>query len=120
MADIDLSKPLDLSKFGTSDDPCFGKLHDLTAPECKRCGDADICAIVTLQNQHKVRQLESNNTRFKDVEEGQTKTEAQPYQKYIKKLNDTGTKSYVMVRKVIAKYGIHKKLAKKYVKECTT
>lgn len=43
-----LAIPFDVTKFGSEDDPCFGKLYDLTTPECQGCGDNELCAIATL------------------------------------------------------------------------
>lgn len=66
---IDFLKPIGIDKIGSSDDPCFGKLYDLSTEECKRCGDSELCAVVF--SQHKARntrdKLESEN-RYKDLE----------------------------------------------------
>lgn len=65
---VDLMEPVDITQFGTKDDPCFGKEYNLSAPECKRCGDSELCAIVMGQNNNlKRKDLESKN-RFKDLE----------------------------------------------------
>lgn len=69
LTDIDLLKPIDVLSFGSEDDPCFGKLHDLKAPECQECGDAEFCAIVKGQNLQKERIEIETNKRFKDIEE---------------------------------------------------
>ena len=47
--------PFDVSKFGSEEDPCFGKAYDLSAPECQRCGDLEFCAIAFSQKQHLLR-----------------------------------------------------------------
>ena len=61
-------EPIDVTQFGTDNDPCFGKLYNLAEPECKRCGDSALCGIVFGQNQNLERkQIESKN-RFKDLE----------------------------------------------------
>lgn len=67
--DQDLLKPIDVLSLGSDDDPCFGKHHDLLAPECKECGDADFCAIVKAQGLHKERLDIETKQRFKDIEE---------------------------------------------------
>lgn len=65
---VDLMEPVDITQFGTKDDPCFGKEYNLSAPECKRCGDSELCAIVMGQNNNlKRKEIESEN-RFKDLE----------------------------------------------------
>ena len=64
----DFLEPIDITKFGTDDDPCFGKHPNLAEPECKRCGDSALCGIVFGQNLNVKRaEIESNN-RFKDLE----------------------------------------------------
>ena len=68
-SEYNLLEPLDIFSFGTENDPCFGKLHDLKAPECIDCGDSEFCAIVQAQNL-RVKQLEIEaKQRFKDIEE---------------------------------------------------
>jgi hypothetical protein len=65
---VDTLVPIDISIFGSEDDPCFGKLYDPTAKECGMCGDSSICAIVSAQNQHSKRALVEKKTSFKDIE----------------------------------------------------
>lgn len=67
--DVDILKPLDVTEFGSEDDPCFGKLHDLKAEECMDCGDSEFCTIVQSQNLHKERLEIEAKQKFKDVEE---------------------------------------------------
>lgn len=52
---VDLSKPFDYKMLGTADDPCFGKHFDEKAPECKACGDREICAVVMSQKLNLLR-----------------------------------------------------------------
>jgi len=66
---LDLLTPIDITQFGTDSDPCFGKLHDLKAPECMRCGDADFCALAKAQHLHSSRLKLEGKQRFKDLEE---------------------------------------------------
>lgn len=40
-----LLTPIDVSRFGSEDDPCFGTLYDLTTDECLNCGDHELCGI---------------------------------------------------------------------------
>jgi len=67
--DIDFLLPVDITKLGSDEDPCFGKLHDLSASECLECGDSDFCALAKAQNLHTVRFNIEQNQRFKDTEE---------------------------------------------------
>lgn len=66
--DINLMKPIDITKFGSDDDPCFGKLYNLSAEECRRCGDQELCSIVFGQGLHLKRKEVEKETRFKDIE----------------------------------------------------
>lgn len=68
-SEIDLLKPIDILSLGGEDDPCFGKHHDIKAPECIECGDSDFCAIVKAQGLHKERIDIESKQRFKDIEE---------------------------------------------------
>jgi len=67
--DQDMLKPIDVLTLGSDDDVCFGKLHDLMAPECKECGDSEFCTIVKAQELHKERLEIETEQRFKDIEE---------------------------------------------------
>ena len=66
---IDLSKPIDLSKIGTPDDPCFGTQYDPRDKDCKICGDIEICAIDQMQNNKLQRELLAKEKDFKDLDE---------------------------------------------------
>ena len=59
--------PFDITKFGTSEDPCFGKYNDPKAEECQRCGDYEFCSIVTAHNLKKLRAKEEFKVEFKDL-----------------------------------------------------
>jgi len=87
-------QPIDVEIFGSPNDPCFGKLFDLSTPECKRCGDSDICAIVSSQKLKVKREVIESNNRFKDLEDAMTKEEL------VKSLSKKYTK--VKLKKVIA------------------
>lgn len=69
--EFDLLKPIDILSLGGEDDPCFGKLYDLVASECKICGDREFCAILSSQNLLIKNQNMEAVQRFKDVEEGE-------------------------------------------------
>ena len=67
--DVDLLKPIDITKYGSENDPCFGKLYDLGADECKRCGDSELCSAVYSRTAAKgIRDKEQNGNRYKDME----------------------------------------------------
>lgn len=63
---IDFSKPINVTKFGSDDDPCFGKHYDMTTKQCKICGDAEFCQIKTGQNQHLLRDQKSSEKEYLD------------------------------------------------------
>jgi len=64
----DITKPLDFSKIGTLEDPCFGKHHDVKAPECVSCGDSELCLIALSQKAKLKREKLEETITFKDVE----------------------------------------------------
>lgn len=65
---VDLLKPVTIEQLGTKDDPCFGKHYSISAPECQRCGDCELCAIVVGQKNHIKRAKEEKKGAFKDTE----------------------------------------------------
>lgn len=65
---LDFSTPIDITLFGTSKDPCFGKLYDATQSECKQCGDCEACAIVQSQYQNLMRDSLEKENRYIDRE----------------------------------------------------
>lgn len=65
---VDFLKPIDFSKVGTEEDPCFGKLYNLSTDACKRCGDNELCCALFAQNMTKQRKKIESNNRFKDLE----------------------------------------------------
>jgi hypothetical protein len=67
---IDRMKPINFKDLGGENDPCFGKHYDLKAKECKKCGDCEICAIVSGQKNF-LSQIEKQEAKneFKDLGE---------------------------------------------------
>lgn len=65
-----LALPIDPLVFGSDDDPCFGKLYDLTTKECKSCGDSEFCALKfnQLKNEPRRKKLEASSS-FLDLED---------------------------------------------------
>lgn len=69
--DKSLLKPFDITKFGSEDDPCFGKAYDLNSDECHICGDVEVCAIAFMHHSQSIRlELEKTN-KYKDLEEAE-------------------------------------------------
>lgn len=117
---VDTTKPLepfDITQFGTDDDPCFGKHYDLTADECKICGDCTVCAIVYNQQTEKLRTKEEKNHRFKDLELDKPK-KGKPDKKksYIVNLREKNIPTLKIIKKVMEKFDMEKDKAKKLVK----
>jgi hypothetical protein len=117
---VDITKPImpfDIDKFGTEEDPCFGKLHDLTADECKRCGDCTICQIVYNQGTLIDRAKEESNGRFKDLELGESKPDKKAIKKFIKSKLKDKVLSIKIKKQVVTKFGITKEEASKLIKK---
>jgi len=85
LSEDEIMKPLDIEKFGSDDDPCFGKLYNLGTDECKRCGDSEICGIVFAQKMNKDRTAIEKKTRFKDMELTKDRDDIKVYVKKLKK-----------------------------------
>ncbi len=99
---LDMIKPLDLTQFGASDDPCFGKHHDPQVAECQRCGDAEVCSIVCSQIQHLTRDKVEQGQKFKDIEPTELKKEDTINQVIFDKLNTKKDKK--MKLKILASF----------------
>lgn len=66
---LDLLYPIDITKLGSQEDPCFGKHFLPSCSECQRCGDAELCQIVISQKLHTKRGKIEKEGKFKDMEE---------------------------------------------------
>lgn len=102
-AQLDFFIPIDILTLGGPDDPCFGKLHDISTPECGRCGDSELCSIKMMQTMKGVRGKEEKTKPFKDQEEVYIQVE-----NYLKSKMPPGTKFKVsmIVSKVKEKFMI--------------
>lgn len=99
---FDYMEVIDITTIGTKDDPCFGKLYDLSENTCRMCGDNARCAIVQSQNQLGDRKTVEKKNRFKDLETAD-KDEIKIYLTKLK--NKDGLKRFEAVKKAIKKYG---------------
>lgn len=114
---LDIAKPItpmDIDKIGSDDDPCFGKLYDLTEEPCKRCGDNTICAIASNQKTISMRHDEESNNRFKDIELEIKKDKGEL--KYIKSQLSKGVSSFKLTKRLIKKFNLSKEEARKLIK----
>lgn len=64
----DIFEPIDITKLGSGNDPCFGKNYDLLTKECKMCGDSELCCIKFTALMGKTRKELEAETKFKDLE----------------------------------------------------
>ena len=64
----DILEPIDITKLGSGQDPCFGKHYDLSTQECKMCGDSELCCIKFTALMGKTRKELEAETKFKDLE----------------------------------------------------
>ena len=64
----DIFEPMDITKLGSGNDPCFGKNYDLSTKECKMCGDSELCCIKFTALMGKTRKELEAETQFKDLE----------------------------------------------------
>lgn len=102
----DLIIPIDLTIFGTENDPCFGKLHDLTAPECRQCGDSELCAIATSHANSKKRfKLESQQS-FKDMEDTEQDLKEKRVRRYINKRLEKGKTLNGSIKRAAIRYDL--------------
>ena len=111
---LDLLVPLDVLSLGSDDDPCFGKYHDLLAPECKECGDSEFCMIVKAQGLHKERLDIENKQRFKDVEEADEEMVSKRVEakQIIKEYKEKGFKRLKTILIISKKMGLPKNIIK--------
>ncbi len=101
--EIDLMEPVDITLFGTDDDPCFGKHYDLKADECQRCGDSEFCALKMGQTLNKERKQIESSTKFLDVDEEVNSTdETERVKKSVRRAIRKGT-SLLKVKKLIGR-----------------
>lgn len=62
-------KPLDVLRYGSEDDPCFGKLYEPMNEVCRLCGDIELCGIAFSGNLKKNRENLEKEKSFLDLEE---------------------------------------------------
>lgn len=113
-SDYDFLKPIDILSLGSDDDPCFGKHHDLLAPECKECGDSDFCALVKAQKLHQERVNIESKKRFKDIEEADYEMikKREHAIEIIKQYRNKGYKRLKTILIVARELNIHKNIIK--------
>jgi hypothetical protein len=100
-----LLKPFDVTKLGSEDDPCFGKLYDLEEEECQYCGDHEFCGIAFTQRLKKLRQNQEKQIPMKDREIDDLEFKAE-VRGYILRKREQGFKESKIQRLIRNKYKI--------------
>jgi len=67
-AKINFLEPLPIKILGTSEDPCFGKLHNPKDSICRICGDSEICSIAMGRSLNSKRTQIEAKQPFKDTQ----------------------------------------------------
>lgn len=103
--EVDVMIPFDISKLGTNEDPCFGKLYEPATKECHACGDSELCAIVHMHHITKERKKVEKKINFKDTEEAVSKSVFIPMLKLKNEIQDrvSNRKGRTMPFKMIVK-----------------
>ena len=112
---IDLLIPVDLSDIGTDQDPCFGKLYDLLAPECKVCGDSELCQLHHQQHLSIKRLSMEKSHTFKDVEDNKVVDHKKVKKYYTSRIDYHGNKGKA-TRETAKQFGIDKSQVKQITK----
>lgn len=116
--------PLDITRLGSEDDPCFGKHWDPRVAECKRCGDSEACTIA-MQNKLTLRRgvIEGKKSFMDLVEpkvEGEQYMDTAPVIAYLKAKYQKYDNRIKAIRLTMRKFKLEKPfvkdLAKKHLK----
>jgi len=117
---VDLLKPIsaDIFKLGSSDDPCFGKLHDLTDSICRRCGDNELCQAVMAQNLHKTRNEVEKTQAFKDKEQPYEKVKPEHHEMkmWMKKKVAKDLDKKLIIKRAMKRYDVSRAVARQVYK----
>jgi hypothetical protein len=106
LKDDEFLKPIDVTQFGTDNDPCFGKLYNLAEDECRRCGDQALCGLVFGQNLHVKRKGIEDKNRFKDLEMSKEEPKNnKALTKWVKSKKEEGLSRTEVIKKAKYTYG---------------
>ena len=106
-------EPIDITKFGTDDDPCFGKLYNLADDACRRCGDSGLCGLVFGQSTHKDRKKIEKENRFKDLE---INSENKALINWVKEKKKEGLERMKIISKGVKTFGVTRQEIKQIYK----
>ena len=108
----DFLKPIDITQFGNEDDPCFGKLYNLSDMACKRCGDSSLCGLVFGQNLNVTRKKIEKDSRFKDLEKPDEISNPALYN-WVKSKKEDGLTRSEIIKRAKSVYGSSREEIKK-------
>lgn len=114
-SELDLLKPVNIMELG-SDLDCFGKEYDLSTDECKRCGDSEFCAIASAANLHGERAKVEKKVEFKDISDQDISVKIH---EFIEKKLDRDIPHKKIISRLVKRFGMDKKAARKLMKEYT-
>jgi len=97
--------PFDVTKFGSDEDPCFGKLFSLMEEECQLCGDNEICEIVFANRANAKRIAEEKKIHALDMQVDALEKN-KDIEDYIAKLKGKGFKPSLIRRRVKQRFKI--------------
>lgn len=106
---IDFLKPIDFSKIGTQDDPCFGKHYNLSTDECKRCGDSELCSVLFSLKLNKDRAKIESKESFKDLNDNDNKA----LENWVKNKKKEGLSRSQIIKKAKLTFGSTREEIKK-------
>lgn len=101
-----LLTPFDVSKFGSEEDPCFGKLYSLMEEECQLCGDNEVCAIVFANRAHAKRIEQEKKTPILDLTIDKLEKD-KDIKEYIAKLKKKGFKKSLIKYRVKKRFRVN-------------
>ena len=114
LPDHDPLKPVDLTKLGSNQDPCFGKCYDLSTKECKLCGDSELCAIKMAQVLKITRKELEEKNNYKDID---VLEDIKGIKKYIRSMKRKGLKRKEIITKASEKFEVPIESIKNIYKE---
>lgn len=105
---VDVMVPLDITKLGSDEDPCFGKLYDLSTDECQRCGDSEFCSIKMSQTMNIKRKSIEGTQEFKDISGVKPQVDNNEVYEYMVSLKRKGLSALKIKMKARKKFNIDK------------
>lgn len=114
LSEHDPLKPIDITKLGSNQDPCFGKGYDLSTRECKLCGDSELCAIKMAQALRITRKELEEKNNYKDLD---VLEDTKGIKKHLRSLKRKGLKRKEIFEKTSEKFEVPIDMVKKIYKE---